>query len=67
MSEFKGPYGTIFMRRIPKLLRDRFKAACAFRGRNMKQVLMAFMEEYAKDTAKIKKRDVAAYKPRKKK
>lgn len=57
--EFKGPCGTIFLRDVPRNVRDPFHAACAFRGKTMKQVFLEFMQDYARETSKVKKRDVA--------
>jgi hypothetical protein len=41
----------LFLKNVPKILRERFKAACARRGTDMTKELRKFMEEYAKKDA----------------
>jgi hypothetical protein len=42
--------GTIYMREVPRHVRDLFHSACVKRGRSMKSVLVQFMKEFATDT-----------------
>lgn len=51
MKNKKTPNQTssIYLRDIEKHLKPQFKAACAQRGKSMKDVLVAMMKEYIKN------------------
>lgn len=44
---FKGKSGTIYVRNVSQSTRDRFHAACSFRGEYMREVIIRMMKEYA--------------------
>lgn len=46
MNRFQGATGTMYLRGVPKTIRDRFNAMCALRGKTMKKVLIEFMTEF---------------------
>ena len=48
-QSFKGDIGTLYLRNIPKKVRDQFAAACAMRKKSMNKVLVRLMKDYAKE------------------
>lgn len=54
--KMKAAYKCVYMRNVPAALHDLFHGACATRGRKMREVLMQFMEAYAKNPTILSKR-----------
>lgn len=52
---FVGGTGTLYVRGLSKLIRDKFHAACLMRGRTMKGVLEEFMRDYARQAETVQR------------
>lgn len=48
-TTFQGEVGTMYLRGVPRAVRDRFAAACALRNKPMNRVMIAMMKNYAKE------------------
>ena len=51
MSEPEKATSTVYLRRVPKHLKDQFKSVCYRRGMDMKEVLIAFMRRTVEEAA----------------
>jgi hypothetical protein len=52
-GEHKIELVVVFLKRIPKLVRDRFKAACMLNGESMNKAIIRLMKKYSKSTFEI--------------
>lgn len=51
-KDFQKDEGVMFIKRVPKTLRNMFKTACTRRGKSMRIILLGLMHDYVKNDRK---------------